>query len=71
MSRIILSEHDCMLRITSGLATAADGAKMMAAHRPDQSYMWLKLSEAFRLNEAAAWKLAEEAAGLQGGKLNG
>lgn len=60
--KIILSEHDCFQRIIEGLSMAADGATMMATHRPDVGFMWLKMAEAMGINKMSVNKLAEEAA---------
>lgn len=59
---IIIPEHDAFQRIAQGLSLAMDGAKIMAVHRPDVAFMWLKMAEAFEVNRGAIYKLAEEAA---------
>ena len=60
--RLRITEHDTFKRMTEALEVAAACAKQMAEFRPDQKQGWEMLSEAFRVNGMAVWKLAEEAA---------
>lgn len=62
---IILSEHDAFTRIREGLAQARDGAKMMAAHRPDQAHQWEKMAQTYEVCGQAVWKLLEESVARQ------
>lgn len=59
---IILTEHEAFQRIADGLKMARDGAKMMAAHRPDQAQQWNKMAEVYMVSMSAVYKLSEEAA---------
>lgn len=58
---IILSEYDAFKKITEGLSQAAEGADLMATHRPDVGHMWAKMAETFRVCRESAYKLSEEA----------
>lgn len=59
---IILSEYDAFSRIRDGLKMAADGAKMVAAHRPDQAAQWNKMAQVYEVSMQACWQLMHEAA---------
>ena len=59
---IILSEYDAFQRITDGLASAADGARMMAKHQPEHGHKWAKMAEVYDVCRQSVFKLAEEKA---------
>lgn len=65
---IILSEYEAFSRIRDGLALAKDGARMIAAHRPDQSHQWEKMAQVYEVSMQAVWKLMEES--IQKGPKN-
>lgn len=39
---------------------AQDGARMIAAHRPDQAQQWNKMAEVYQVCMNSVWKLMEE-----------
>lgn len=59
---IIIPEYDAFQRLSDGLDMAADGARLMAQHRPDQAAKWLKMAEVYLVCKQSVWKLAEESA---------
>lgn len=54
------TEYDAFKMMTDGLGQASDAALILARWRPDQSKMWEKMSEAFKVNQEAAFRLAGE-----------
>lgn len=56
------SEHDTFQVLTESLGRASDAAALLARFRPDQARMWEKLSQAFKVNQEAAYRLAGEGA---------
>jgi len=67
--RVILSEHDAFRVMTESLDQAAAAAREMMRLRPDQSRAWEMLSNTFKVNSMAVWRLAEESVqrNLKGG----
>jgi hypothetical protein len=57
---MILSEYDAFQRLADGLRMAQDGARMMAANRPDQAAQWNKMAQVYTVSIEAVYKLAEE-----------
>jgi len=57
---ILSNEYDSFQLIAESLGRAADGARAMARHRPDQSNEWNKLAEVFGVVRNSVYKLAEE-----------
>lgn len=59
---LILDEYSAFQRLINGLKLAKDGARMMAAHQPDKSFMWEKMAETYEVCIQSVYKLSEEAA---------
>lgn len=55
---VILPEHECLSRIADGLSLAADGARHMMKHRPDQA-IWAQMVVAYTAGRAQATAMAE------------
>lgn len=57
-----IAEYEAFQRLTDGIQTAIDGAKLMAQARPDQAYAWEKMAEAWNVAREACFRLAGERA---------
>lgn len=57
-----LKEYEAFQRLTDGAQQAIDGARLMAACRPDQAYAWEKIAEAWGVTKEACYRLAGERA---------
>lgn len=56
--KLILPEHECLSRIAEGLSLAADGARQMMKHRPEQT-IWSQMVVAYSAGRAQAAAMAE------------
>lgn len=57
---ILTNEYDSFQALAESLGHAADAAKAMARHRPDQSGQWNKMAEVLGVCRQSVYKLAEE-----------
>lgn len=57
---ILSNEYDSFQALAESLGHAADAAKAMGRHRPDQRREWDKMAEVLGVCRQSVYKLAEE-----------
>ena len=62
MTTPTLDEYMAFARLTDGLATAADGAKMVGRCRPDQRNQWDVVASTIEVVRQSCFQLASERA---------
>ncbi len=55
-----MTEHEAFERVTSGLAMAVDGLKMVSNHRPDERDLWLQMAQTIGITRESIYRLAGE-----------